>query len=442
MKSLMVKGFATPSEKSSVRAQLKELEAGDQEVVKDEVEAVEALPESAPVKEGEEAELKDNIEKMFKSATAGMKAGIVAELKSEVDAYFKSQKEAMDKKAGAFNGDVKIARKDINLFLKKYSQALLDNDVVALKEMTTDSANSPYAGFVTGRELSAEIRNLATTYGVARAEFATVQLSKNKYDANALVTDVTTYWVDQGAVIPSGQVVLGQESLELKKLGAIVTLTRELIEDEEIDLFSFIGTRVAQGFSQKEDKAFFTGAGAGDTANAEFTGALNAVGANEVVMTGDAFADLTADNLLDMQDKSPQYIAQTGKYYMHRSIRNILAKLKDLQGEYIYQKPTDNQPAMVWGKSIVEVEAMPSVADTGADTPFIIFGNLKISSILGYRGAISADRFNAGVVRNVANNADINLITTDREAIRWIERVGAITVFPEAITVLKTGSGS
>jgi len=56
---------------------------------------------------------------------------------------------------------------------------------------------------------------------------------------------------------------------------------------------------------------------------------------------------------------------------------------------------------------------------------------------LGYPDMFT-DMFDAGVVKNVANNADINLITTDRKAIRMKERTGYIVLIPEAVVRLKT----
>jgi hypothetical protein len=86
---------------------------------------------------------------------------------------------------------------------------------------------------------------------------------------------------------------------------------------------------------------------------------------------------------------------------------------------------------------------MPKATDVETtDSPFMIYGDLKKSSIMGYKSGIVADRFNAGVIRNVAGNADVNLITTDREAVRFISRVGAITILPSAVVVLSTEEAS
>jgi len=70
---------------------------------------------------------------------------------------------------------------------------------------------------------------------------------------------------------------------------------------------------------------------------------------------------------------------------------------------------------------------------------------LKKGCIFGQKGGLRVEKFDAGTIRNVANNADINLITTDRQAVRFVERVGymqSITGFRIPITVLSTNTAS
>lgn len=326
--------------------------------------------------------------------------------------------------------------------MRDITKALLSGDDTKMKEMTTDSTGSPYAGYTVDSELSAEIRHLITEYGVARREMTTIPLTRNEYKANDLATDVTVYWVDEGAVIGSTEAVLGQESLTLKKLGAIITLTSELLEDTEIDFISFLASRVAEGMAKAEDLAFF--AGDGTSTYGGFTGLLNATDVNEVVLTGATFASMDADDLLDMIDKTPSGALANAKFFYHRTVKSIIRKLKASgSGEYIYQAPSVSGPATVWGYPEVLVEAMPKSTDTAADTSFVLFGDLRKACILGYKSnGLVASRFNAGVVKNVAGNADINLITTDREAIRWTERTGYIRIIPTAVTKLTTASVS
>ena len=440
IKALLAKGYATEAEKKQLAEDAANLKPEEREVIASDVEAVEALP-AEPSTDGDvDEQIEKSIKSLLQTATN--------EIKTEVKSWLDEQKALSAKKAGVYHPEVATQRAKKNEFIREFAKALYSDDTDRLreitglsqKELTTDATGSPYGGYVVDRELSAEIHHLVTQYGVARREMTTIQLSKNSYKANDLVTDVSVFWVDEGSVIKSTQVVLGQDSLNLKKLGAIVALTSELLEDQEIDLFSFIASRVAENLAKAEDIAFFSGDGSATYGG--FTGLLTLAGLNEVVMaaTKTAFTDLTADNLLDMQDATPTAADERGKYYMHRTIRSIVRKLKDTTNNYIYQAPGQGMPATIWDKPVVLVEAMPSKSATAANKAFVLYGDMKAACLFGYKGAISAKKFDAGVIRNVADNADINLITSDREAIRWTERVGYIAVIANALTRLKTAA--
>jgi len=405
-----------------------------------------------PVEETSEQEVaKAALEIVGKSAKQAIEMAekAVVGIKEDVQNWLKEQDAQREKKAGIYAPAVVEKRKELNQYVRKFVSAVYENDVDSLqklngnisrKELTTDATGSPYGGYAVTFELSAEIRHLITEYGVARREMTALQLSKNSYKANVLATDLSVYWVDEGGAIQSSAPVLGQDTLTLKKLAVIASITRELLEDEEVDLFAFIAGRVAELFAKAEDQAALIGDGT--STYGSFTGALHVSGTNVVTMASTKvnFTDMTADDLLTMQDKTPVAALPNGKYYMHRSILSIVRKLKGSNGQYIYQEPGGSQPATIWNKPVVLSEIMPDSSATAISTPFVLFGDLKNAAIFGYKGAIAADRFNAGVVRNTANSADINLITTDREAIRWVERVGTLFVLPNALTVLKTAA--
>jgi HK97 family phage major capsid protein len=443
--ALIEKGWATKDEKEEVANEVEKLPKEDKEEIKEEVEKVDALPEEE-VKEGEDKEVKEEAKAFLKKELKIAREEIAKEYKEEFDAKLekavKEEIELKSKKAGIYNPEIQkeAKRKKMNQVMKGIAHAILNGDDSMLKEMTTDATGTPYGGYVVDSELSAEIRHLVTEYGVARREASVITLSKNSYKANDLVTDVTVNWVDEAGVIGSTQAVLGQSTLELKKLGAICTLTNELLDDEEVDLFSFLASRVAEGFAEKEDEAFFNGDGT--STYGSFTGALVNTSVNEVTMTGTTFASMDAEDLWDMIVATPQGARKNGKFYMHISILGLIRTLKSTDGIYLYQAPSETGPATIWGKPVVEVEVMPEKSETAVDTSFVLFGDMKKASIYGIKGGLKAEMFNAGVVRNVAGDADINLITTDRKAVRWVERVGFIFIIPTALTKLTTASAS
>lgn len=442
--ALIKRGYATKSEKEELAASVAKLKDADQEVIGDNVAAVNDLPEEAPqgAKTDEDEDVDDEtVDEGVKSLFNRHAKRIEKSLKSDIKEYLDEQKELMGKKAGAYHDDVREKRKAMSNHIREFTKALFDGDTAKLKEMTSDATGSPYAGYTVDSELSAEVRHLITEYGVARREMMSVPLTKGSYKANDLATDVTVYWVDEAAVTSSTQAVLGQEELTLKKLAAIVSMTAELLEDTEIDFVGFLASRVAEGFAQAEDEAFFKGDGT--STYGSFTGLLEATDVNEVTMTGTTFASIDADDLIDMIDETPSGALANGKFYMHRTVMSYIRKLKDSQGAYIYQAPSQSGPATIWGYPVVLVEAMPTKDDTAADTSFVLFGDLRKACILGFKASgLKADRFNAGVIKNVAGNADINLITTDREAIRWTERTGYIRIIPTAVTKLTTAAAS
>lgn len=438
IKEITKKGFATSAEKAKVQELYKALESDEQDTIADEVNAVAKIAETSPE---DEDEINEAVKKAFNKSSKEVEATLtkklddeLASMKSDIEAFLKKQKETG---TGAYHVDIKAKREKINSYLKTFASAIMSGDDTKAKEMTTDKTGSPYAGYAVDSELSAEIRVLTTEYSVARREFFATALSKNAYEANTLATDVTVGWVSEAGVIASTQIVLAQSELKLKKLGAIVSLTRELIEDEEIDLFSFIATRVAEGFAKAEDTAFFAGTGGGDTANGGYTGLLFNSSIPVVTLASSLVTSLTVEKLYEAIDKLPESAQPNAKWYGNRVFKSQIRLLKDGDGRYIYQDPLNNagMPTLA-GYPFVTVEAMPKTVTTGKG--FLIFGDLKKTALLGYRKSLIADRFNAGVIRNVAGDADVNLITTDREAIRWITRVGYICLMPTASVLIKT----
>lgn len=430
LKAILEAGKLSADEKAGITKEFDALSTEEKAVAQETYEKAIALGEVAD----------NDVEKELKTLLKGVKSDVTDEVMKAVEKLLTEQEEKRSKKIGIF-ADAKVEKRDkLNKSVRALAKALLKNDDTMLKEMTTDATGTPFAGYVVDSELSAEIRHLITEYGVAPREMMSITLSKGDLKANDLVTDVTVTWVEEAAGIKSTQVVLGQETLALKKLAAIVTLTNELMDDEEIDLFSFIAGRVAEKIAEKIDLAFFTGDGT--STYGSFTGILANASVNTVTMTGTTFASLDPDDLLDMRDATPQGGLANAKYYMHRTIRSIIRKKKSTDGIYVYQEPSVAGPATVWGDPIVDVEAMPGITDTAAATAFVIYGDLKKACIYGTKGAIKAKRFDAGVVQNVADDATINLITTDREAIRWTMRVGYLLIIPSALTVLKTAASS
>src|ERR1051325_906197 len=109
IRALMAKGFATAEEKAQVALMFKDLDADEQETVKEDVKKVEGLSEENPAAKSDEEEIAKGVRELVKShakaAVAEAKAA-VEEIKTEVQSWLKQQAELREKKSGIYHPEV------------------------------------------------------------------------------------------------------------------------------------------------------------------------------------------------------------------------------------------------------------------------------------------------------------------------------------------------
>ena len=91
-------------------------------------------------------------------------------------------------------------------------------------------------------------------------------------------------------------------------------------------------------------------------------------------------AAVTTDEVIDLVYSLPSERNQNAKFYMNRSSLARIRKLKDGQGNYIWQ-PTyvAGQPSTLQGYPVIEVPGMPNMA-TGLVS--ILFGDMAATYLV------------------------------------------------------------
>lgn len=442
---MLAKGFATKSEQAEVATAVEGADDATKAELATEIAEVAQLPEEAETEIDEET---------LKALVTGKLSEVVKNAETEMAKKIETMSNDMVSK---FMAGVKSNRKTATATpvakgkfeeSKSFFKSLFQNDMASLKAAGyLDTATAGTAGYlVPPAEFIAEVYRIAETeYGVARREMRYIPKSGagDTITVPALGTSVSSFWTGQGVAKTSTEPSFNLPTITLKKLAAIVPWTDEFEEDMGVNAVQLLATLFAESLAKMEDEAFFKGDGSAGYGS--FTGILNNTSVNEVALTSASIEDITAEKLLDMQDETPAGALQGAKYYMHRSVLSIVRKLRennDGTGAFIYQAPGAGQPATLWNVPVEIVEAMPAVSDDAAETAFVIFGNLKNTCIISDKGNIALKVFDSGVVRNVGNNADLNLITQDMKALRVVRRVGFTVALPAGITVLKTGASS
>lgn len=154
--------------------------------------------------------------------------------------------------------------------------------------------------------------------------------------------------------------------------GAMWTgVSDELLEDSLVPLAAYFRDIFGQEAAYQFDYQ-------STASNADpFTGILHAASNAKVLGAGQtAFADIGFDDLYDTVAELTTANKRVGaKWIMHTTIFDILRKVKDANGNYLYQAPAAGQPGTLCGYPYILTDGMVAASDSAASTKFIAFGN-------------------------------------------------------------------
>jgi HK97 family phage major capsid protein len=442
IKDLMKKAYSELSDEEKVflKANIESMSADEkvkfeEDVKEDEKEVVEAVAEEEIDAEAVKSLISDSVKTSVEKKVDEITDGIVAKFMKGV----KTQRSSMA------NKEIKKPMSKGEMGTRNFMKALVDGRTQALREQELNSKSldttetGGKAGYLVPDELKAEILRIAEKqYGLARREMLYLPFSGpgNSRTVPTLASTISVTWTGEKVAKSSSQPVFGIVTQTLKKLAVIIPMSEEILEDSLINLTTLLGELVAEAISKEEDLQFFVGTGS------PWTGILKNTSVNIVTMgTGDtSFLNVDADDLLDMQDATPTGAFAGAKYYMHRSIFNVLRKLKDDDGNPIFQRATESTPGLLWEKPYELSDAFPAKGDTAEDTAFILFGNLKQGAIFGDKQQIRVKMLDQATITDTDGETTVNLAEQDMVALRFVERVGYVVSLPSALTVLKTAT--
>jgi HK97 family phage major capsid protein len=194
-------------------------------------------------------------------------------------------------------------------------------------------------------------------------------------------------------------------------------VTRTLLDDTGFDVDGWMSRRVTGRFAQIEGVAFLNGDGVGKP-----FGLMAPAGIAEVV-TG-AAATIKADALIDLVYDLPEAYAKNGTLIMRRSTVREIRKLKDSNGQYLWQPGVaGGAPATIIDRPYREVPDMPAIA---AGTFPILFGDFRA-------GYVIVDRQGIRLIRDeLTKKPFVQMYTT--------KRTGGQVVLPEAFRKLKVSA--
>lgn len=190
-------------------------------------------------------------------------------------------------------------------------------------------------------------------------------------------------WVDELAAYPESDISFASKKLEAWKLGRIMKVSEEILEDSFLSLDQEIASIFAECFGEAEDIGFFTGNGTKKPRGAILDAAVGVTAASNTAITYDEIVSLVYSVKERIRMKSTMVMAD--------ATAGMLRKLKSADGVPLWQPSIQaGQPDMMLGRPLRTADAMPVVAASASP---ILFGDFSYYRIAD-RGGIYMQRLN------------------------------------------------
>lgn len=326
----------------------------------------------------------------------GSEDGLNAEAKAKSDKMY-ADIEGLDAQIEALR-----KAQDFEAKLNEPMRKPLNGEPVA-KDIKLDEYKNAFEAFVRGAVLTPEYKAVLNTgvgeeggYIVPEEYQKTIiqkmfELSNTRAISNVITTkslrnipvggELPNFaWVEENGAYGETSTNFTQKQLAAWKLGGIIKVSEELLQDSFINLESYLAGLIAKGLADAESQAFAVGDGTSKPKG------YMSLDATVTLSTTDS---ITADELIDIYYALKDGYTQKATWRMNRATMKAIRKLKDGNSNYIYSPGlTQGERDTILGRN---VELDPYVATLGAGNKCICFGDFSYYQI-GDRGNIEIQK--------------------------------------------------
>lgn len=283
------------------------------------------------------------------------------ELSKTVGTPIKNQPSAIgEEKKGRASDEYKKA------FWKAMRNKNSSYDVHNALQVGTDSEG----GYLVPDEFENTLIEALNEENIFRQIAKVIQTSSGDKKIPVAASKGTAAWVDEEGEIPESDDVFGQVSIGAYKLGTMIKVSEELLNDSVFDLEVYISKEFARRTGSKEEEAFFVGDGTGKP-----TGILNPTGGALLGVTTASAAAITADELMDLFYSLKSPYRRNAIFVMNDSTVKAIRKLKDSTGQYLWQPSiTAGTPDTILNRPVKTSAYIPVIA---SEAKSIAFGDFS-----------------------------------------------------------------
>ncbi len=245
-------------------------------------------------------------------------------------------------------------------------------------------------------------------------QLATKITTSGEHKINIAATKPAASWIEEGGALSFGDATFDQKLIDAHKLHVAIKVTEELLYDNAFNLEHYIITQFGKALANAEEDAFLNGDGSGKP-----FGVFNATAGGN--LAGTLTADIKSDDILDLVYALKRPYRKGASFIMNDKTLAQLRKLKDNNGQYLWQPSYQaGEPDRIAGYTVRTSAYAPENA--------IAFGDYKYYNIAD-RGSRSFKTLN----ELFAGNGMVGYVAK--------ERVDGLLILPEAVQILKLKTG-
>ena len=224
-------------------------------------------------------------------------------------------------------------------------------------------------------------------------------------------------WIEEEQQIPESDDSFTQVSLSAHKFATMIRISRELLNDSAFDMAAYIAHEFVRRAGAAEEEAIISGDGSHKP-----IGLLHDTLGAGVGVTAASATAITADELIDLQHSIKSGYRRKACWIMNDATIKAIRKLKDGQGQYIWQPGIrEGAPDMLFNQKVLMSNYMP-LPEAGKKA--ILYGDYSYYWLAEREGR-TLERLNELYA------------VTDQVGFKLTERLDGRLILPEAVKCLQ-----
>lgn len=284
-------------------------------------------------------------------------------------------------------------------------------------------------GFVVPTEFSTAVARIVEEISPIMKIANVIPMGTWKRQMPKQMGNLSVGWVAENSTRPLVTPAFGQIEQVAKVLATVIKCTDELIRDSAINLTEFFSELVAEAMALEIERVALVG----DATNGDpFNGIYNTDGVEQVAMSG---SDVTFDDIANLIFKLSDARASGSVLVLSRTGLSKLLKLKDTNGNYLWQPPSGNAPATIWNTPYVVSSQIPNNIDT--DKTIALFGRFNRHLLISPRQELVVKVSQDASSWNTATSSSDSAFMLDQTWLRFTQALSIDVTYGEAFSCLK-----